>query len=215
MSFTSRQRGDRTNGGRPGQPRGETVMGHARTGGQASDEASGAAPGPTPAVANRHLQIRTRPPTGARSTCFRDKSATVDAHPLRAAPDDSTTQSHSVVCDRRRWRDGYGGVLRCPSPGRSWSRGLRAVDDDRVVVVLLVARVRSARRIERACLEDVACRVLAAHGRPDHATIARFVVRHERALGELFGEVLVLCADAGLATVGGIAIDGTKGGANA
>ncbi len=50
---------------------------------------------------------------------------------------------------------------------------------------------------------------------PDHATIARFVVRHERALGELFGEVLALCADAGLATVGVVAIDGTKVHANA
>ena len=50
--------------------------------------------------------------------------------------------------------------------------------------------VRSSRGIERACVEDVACRVIAAHQRPDHATIARFVVRHERALGELFGEVL-------------------------
>jgi transposase len=75
--------------------------------------------------------------------------------------------------------------------------------------------VRSARRIERACLEDVACRVIAAQQRPDHATIARFVVRHERALADLFGEVLVLCADAGLATVGVIAIDGTKVAANA
>ena len=50
--------------------------------------------------------------------------------------------------------------------------------------------VRSSRAIERACVEDVACRVIAAQQRPDHATIARFVVRHERALGELFGEVL-------------------------
>ena len=75
--------------------------------------------------------------------------------------------------------------------------------------------MRSSRAIERACVEDVACRVIAAHQRPDHATIARFVVRHERALGELFGEVLGLCADAGLATVGVIAIDGTKVHANA
>jgi hypothetical protein len=75
--------------------------------------------------------------------------------------------------------------------------------------------VRSARRIERACLADVACRVVAAQQRPDHATIARFVVRHERALGELFGEVLGLCAYAGLATVGVLAIDGTKVAANA
>ena len=57
--------------------------------------------------------------------------------------------------------------------------------------------------------------MIAAQQRPDYATIARFVVRHERALGELFGEVLVLCADAGLASVGVIAIDGTKVAANA
>jgi transposase len=75
--------------------------------------------------------------------------------------------------------------------------------------------VRSSRAIERACVEDVACRVIAAQQRPDHATLARFVVRHQDALGELFGEVLALCADAGLATVGAIAIDGTKVSANA
>jgi hypothetical protein len=75
--------------------------------------------------------------------------------------------------------------------------------------------VRSSRAIERACVEDVACRVIAAHQRPDHATIARFVERHESALADLFGEVLVLCADAGLASVGVIAIDGTKVHANA
>jgi transposase len=75
--------------------------------------------------------------------------------------------------------------------------------------------VRSSRAIERACGENVACRVIAAQPRPDHATIARFVVRHRNALGGLFGEVLALCADAGLATVGVIAIDGTKVAANA
>jgi transposase len=75
--------------------------------------------------------------------------------------------------------------------------------------------VRSSRAIERACVDDVACRVVAAQQRPDHATIARFVERHERALAGVFGEVLALCADAGLATVGVIAIDGTKVHANA
>jgi transposase len=95
----------------------------------------------------------------------------------------------------------------------------RAAYEPAMMIALLLycwsRGVRSARRIERACLEDVACRVIAAQQRPDHATIARFVVRHERALGELFGEVLVLCADAGLATVGVLAIDGTKVAANA
>jgi transposase len=75
--------------------------------------------------------------------------------------------------------------------------------------------VRSSRVIERACVEDVAFRVVAAQQRPDHATIARFIERHEAALGGLFGEVLLLCARSGLANVGVIAIDGTKLQANA
>jgi transposase len=101
---------------------------------------------------------------------------------------------------------------------RQDGHGRAAYEPSMMVAVLLYCwsrGVRSARRIEQACLEDVACRVIAAQQRPDHATIARFVVRHERAVGELFGEVLVLCVDAGLATVGVLAIDGTKVAANA
>jgi hypothetical protein len=45
---------------------------------------------------------------------------------------------------------------------------------------------------------------------PDHATIARFVVRHEAALAELFGQVLGLCDQAGLVKPGVVAIDGTR-----
>src|SRR3954465_5953396 len=75
--------------------------------------------------------------------------------------------------------------------------------------------IRSSRMIERACVEDVAFRVVAAQQRPDHATIARFVERHEAAMAGLFGEVLLLCARSGLANVGVIAIDGTKVQANA
>ena len=64
-------------------------------------------------------------------------------------------------------------------------------------------------------MEDVACRVIAARQAPDHATIARFRVRHEEALADLFTEVLWLCKQAGLVKVGLIAIDGTKVHANA
>jgi hypothetical protein len=39
--------------------------------------------------------------------------------------------------------------------------------------------VRSWRAIERSCIEDVADRVIAAQQEPDHATIARFVERHQ------------------------------------
>ena len=74
---------------------------------------------------------------------------------------------------------------------------------------------RSSRAIERHCLQDVAYRVIAANLVPDHATIARFIERHEQALAELFGQVLSLCARAGLAKVGVIAIDGTRLAANA
>jgi hypothetical protein len=86
------------------------------------------------------------------------------------------------------------------------------------VALLLYAYARgtrSARAIERACEEDVAYRVIAAQRKPDHATIARFVERHERAVADLFGSVLALCARAGLARVGVVAIDGTKIHANA
>jgi hypothetical protein len=69
--------------------------------------------------------------------------------------------------------------------------------------------------IERGCEEDVAFRVLAAQQRPDHATLARFVERHQDAIASLFGEVLTLCARSGLAKVGVIAVDGTKVQANA
>lgn len=69
---------------------------------------------------------------------------------------------------------------------------------------------RSSRQIERRCREDVAFRVIGANMVPDHATIARFRERHEQALGELFVEVLRLCAEAGLVRVGVVAIDGTK-----
>jgi hypothetical protein len=73
----------------------------------------------------------------------------------------------------------------------------------------------SSRGIERACVEDVAFRVIAANQKPDHATIARFRRRHETALAGLFTGVLELCAEAGLVSVGMIAIDGSKLSANA
>jgi len=95
----------------------------------------------------------------------------------------------------------------------------RAALDPAMMVALLVyvyaIGERSSRRIERRCHEDVAVRVVTANQAPDHTTIARFRQRHERALGELFGDVLALCAEAGLVRVEVIAVDGTKLHANA
>lgn len=97
-------------------------------------------------------------------------------------------------------------------------RARPAYDPAMMVALLLYAYARgtrSSRVIERACAEDVAFRVIAAQQQPDHATIARFVERHQAALAGLFGEVLTLCARAGLAQVAVLAVDGTKVQANA
>jgi transposase len=101
---------------------------------------------------------------------------------------------------------------------RSDGHGRAAYEPSMMVALLLYAyatRQRSARAIERHCRQDIAYRVITANQVPDHATIARFVARHEAALGELFGSVLALCAKAGLVSTGVVAIDGTKLGANA
>jgi transposase len=97
-----------------------------------------------------------------------------------------------------------------------WGRA--AFEPSVMVALLLYAYARgerSSRAIERKCVEDVAYRVIAAHQTPDHATVARFRVRHEQPLAELFSSVLSLCREAGLVKVGLIAIDGTKLHANA
>ncbi len=84
-----------------------------------------------------------------------------------------------------------------------WGRA--AFEPSMMVALLLYAYARgerSSRGIERRCVEDVAYRVIAAQQTPDHATIARFRVRHEAALAGLFSEVLGLCREAGLVKVG-------------
>ncbi len=100
-----------------------------------------------------------------------------------------------------------------------WDGRGRPAYDPRVMVSLLCYSysrgIRSSRAIERACVEDVVFRVILANRVPDHSTIAEFRVRHETALAELFSGVLQLCKNAGLASVGVIAVDGTKVHANA
>src|ERR687894_987524 len=95
----------------------------------------------------------------------------------------------------------------------------RAAHDPAMMVALLIyayaTGVRTSRGVERHCFDDVAFRVITANQAPDHATIARFRVRHETAIAGLFGEVLALCARSGLVKVGVVAVDGTKIHANA
>ena len=96
--------------------------------------------------------------------------------------------------------------------------GRPAYDPDMMLALLFYAYgmgVRSSRRIEALCHTDAAFRVIATGTTPDHATIARFLVDHEAAMENTFVEVLRLCAAVGLVSVGTIAIDGTKMGADA
>jgi transposase len=79
-----------------------------------------------------------------------------------------------------------------------------------LVLYVYSTNVRSSRAIERHCRQDIAYRVITGNRVPDHATIARFIVRHERRLAELFTSVLRLCAKAGLVKSGVVAVDGTK-----
>jgi transposase len=95
----------------------------------------------------------------------------------------------------------------------------RAAYEPSIMVTLLMyayaTEVRSSRAIECHCRQDVAYRVITGNLVPDHATLARFVVRHEAALAGLFGEVLKLCDRAGLVKPGVVAIDGTRLAGNA
>jgi len=95
----------------------------------------------------------------------------------------------------------------------------RAAYDPGVMVCLLAYAYAtseySSRGIERHCRQDIAFRVITGNRIPDHATIARFVRRHEESLAGLFTAVLELCARAGLVRAGIVIVDGTKLSGNA
>jgi len=96
---------------------------------------------------------------------------------------------------------------------RADGHGRPAYDPKMMVALILYAYSkgeRSSRGIERECHEDVAYRVICANLAPDHVTINRFRSEHQDALAELFGQVLKLCARAGMVKVGTIAVDGTR-----
>ena len=98
------------------------------------------------------------------------------------------------------------------------SRGEKAYDPRMMVVLLLYAYcvgLPSSRKIEKACWEAAAFRVLTGNQQPDHSRISDFRRRHLPALAGLFVQVLRLCQKAGLVSLGQVALDGTKVKANA
>ena len=74
-----------------------------------------------------------------------------------------------------------------------------------------VSGVFSSRKLE----EDVAFRVLAAGNFPSHRTICAFRKRHLKDFKTLFVQVVQIAGEAGLVSLGTLAVDGTKVRANA
>jgi transposase len=96
---------------------------------------------------------------------------------------------------------------------RADGHGRAAFDPEMMVALLLYGYCqgeRSSRVIEKRCVRDVGYRVIAGGLHPDHATIARFRARHEKALGGLFSQVLRLLAAEGMVSLGLVSLDGTK-----
>jgi transposase len=96
---------------------------------------------------------------------------------------------------------------------RADGHGRAAFGPQMMVALLLYACChgeRSSRVIGKRCVRDVAYRVICGGLRPDHATIARFRARQERALDGLFSQVLRLLAAEGMVSLGVLSLDGTK-----
>jgi transposase len=92
-------------------------------------------------------------------------------------------------------------------------RGVRGFDPRMLTLLLLYAYcvgIVSSRKIERACYEDLAFRVLTANQQPDHSRISEFRHRNLEALSELFVQILQLCQKAGMVSLGHVALDGNK-----
>jgi len=97
-------------------------------------------------------------------------------------------------------------------------RGEKGFDPRMMTLLLLYAYcvgTVSSRKIERACYEDLAFRVLTGNQQPDHTRISEFRRRNLAALSELFVQILRLCQKAGMVSLGHVALDGTKVEANA
>ena len=80
----------------------------------------------------------------------------------------------------------------------------------KVLIYAYSQGVYSSRKIEKRLHEDVAFRVVAAGNTPDFKAISEFRRRHLSAFKDLFVKVLQLCQQAGMVTLGHVAIDGTK-----
>jgi len=101
---------------------------------------------------------------------------------------------------------------------RTGGAGAAGYDPDMLLTLLIWAwaqGIRSSRVIERLCQRDVGFRIICGGDGPDHVTISRFRAEAADVVGELFTQVLVLCARLGIGQLGVVALDSVKIASNA
>jgi transposase len=137
-------------------------------------------------------------------------------HLLPPAPQDWLSPDHLAYCIRDivQQIDFSGFAAGYSQDGR----GAAAYDPKMMVSLILYAwcqQVYSSRKIARLCRDDLGGRFLAAGHTPDFRCINDFRLRHAEALSGLFLQSLRLCQEAGMVSLGHLALDGTKLCANA
>lgn len=85
----------------------------------------------------------------------------------------------------------------------------------RIITYGYVTRIRSSRKLAKACVENVAFRYIAGGNQPKKTAICDFHNRHREALTMLLTQVVQIALSMGLADVSEVFIDGTKIHANA
>jgi transposase len=98
------------------------------------------------------------------------------------------------------------------------ARGAPPFDPVMMVSIQLSAwcnSVYSSRNTAKLCVSDLGCRYLAAGYRPDFRTINAFRLTHGEALAGLFLQSVRICQQAGMVSLGHVAVDGSKLMANA
>jgi transposase len=150
----------------------------------------------------------TRPAGASRTFCDYDQHQSFLLPPSLDdwLPKDHTARFISEAVDE---------MLDLSSVYASYERsdGAPPYDPKMMLKLLLYAYstgVTSSREMERRCQIDVAFRWLGANTAPDYRSISRFRRRHLLALDDLFIQVLTLCAESGLVSLGRVALDGTK-----
>ena len=85
----------------------------------------------------------------------------------------------------------------------------------KVLIYAYCVGVFSSRKMQKRLVEDIAFRMLAAGNQPDFRTLSDFRKIHLQALQGLFEQVLKITLETGAMRLGRVALDGSKGKANA